>query len=105
MENKYQDKPLLLLIESFVLKCIGHLPDSKKLTLEKIEPKLRMLFNKKGTWDEIVTLEMAFPDNICESIMRSWEKNSEIARQSGAYLSPEEFAVRFVAANFEKDLT
>lgn len=48
--DRYADKPLLRLVDSFVLKCIGELDESSEARLREMEPKLRQVYNCSGSW-------------------------------------------------------
>ena len=88
-----------MLVDSFVLKCIGYLDSSREIFLEQINPKLQEVYSSSGTWGEIVVAELHFPSNINEAIQSMWKKNQDVARQNGVILTPMQFVEMFVANN------
>ena len=99
--NRYAGKPFLKLVDSFVLKCIDQLDPSQESLLVQMTPKLREVYSSGGTWEEIVVVQLRFPPNIRETVQALWEKNQDIANQSGATLTPMQFVEMFVANNIE----
>jgi hypothetical protein len=99
MNPRYDGKPLLRLIELFVIDAIGELQPKDAANLEAMTPKLQELYRTAGDWREAVSKAMAFPDSMPEAIRAMWAKNRQIAVQNGVTLSAEEFAVMFVDSN------
>jgi hypothetical protein len=58
--DRYQGKPLLRLLEYYVLAAIDQLDDKQHAVLESMGPKLSALYNRHGTWFEIIHNEMDF---------------------------------------------
>ena len=97
--NRYDGKPFLKLVDSFVLKCINELDETQEQLLKEMEPKLQGTYNSTGTWDEIVMQELGFDENVIPAIKDLWEKNIAIAKENKAELSPKEFTIMFVDTN------
>lgn len=97
--DRYAGKPFLKLVDSFVLKSIGHLDVSQEQLLAQLTPKLQATFGSSGSWEEMVISQLAFPPDIREKIKDLWEKNQDIAKQNNAVLSPMQFAEMFVSNN------
>ena len=98
--NRYSGKPFLRLLECYVLSAIGQLDDQQRQDLQRMEPKLAQLYGVTGTWSQIVTVQMDFPESLPAQIRAIWEKNLVSARERGAAVDPNEFAVAFVDQNF-----
>ncbi len=96
---RYQGKPLLRLLECYVLSAIGQLPESEANTLVQMTPKLRSIYNANGDWQQVVASASQLPENMPMQIKVLWEKNSEIARNSGTTIMPQQFAEMFVDHN------
>ena len=96
---RYQGKPLLRLLELYVLWTIDQLFDSEANTLKEMTPKLAALYEVEGDWHQILSAVMELPPNMPTLIRESWLKNTEIAHKSGVTLTPQQFAEMFVDHN------
>jgi hypothetical protein len=96
---RYQGKPLLRLLECFVLKAINELSAADAENLKRMEPKLAQLYGKQGSWDQIISSTMEFPDNMSILIREMWDRNQIIAQHQLTSLSPQQFAEMFVDQN------
>jgi hypothetical protein len=90
--SRYQGKPLLRLLELYVLWCVGELPERDQATLQEMEPKLRSTYQKTGTWYEILEAVMDLPIQARQEIRIRWQ-----TRQGSE--SPQRFAEAFVDEN------
>jgi hypothetical protein len=97
--DRYAGKPLLKLVDSFVLKCIGELEASSEAKLREMEPKLRQVYNCSGTWEEIIMSQLHFSPEIRTAIRDLWLKNQAIAKQHRVTLTPMQFVEMFVEKN------
>jgi hypothetical protein len=101
MSDRYKGKPLLRLLELYVLDAIGHLEEKDHGLLQQMTPKLCETFHVKGTWKQAIEKAMELPSNMPSLIADNWEKNLKIANDHKAKLVPQEFAMRFVDDNFK----
>jgi hypothetical protein len=99
--DRYAGKPLLKILEAFVLDAIGELEPSQLTVLEKMTPKLQQIYNSTSSWQDIVIEVMHWNPEIQPAIRALWEKNQVVARSTGRTLSPAEFAVMFVDENVD----
>ena len=101
MDNaRYDGKPLLRLLELYVLKAIDELPLPEQDTLNKMAPKLQAVFGGEGEWHQAVAAAVHMPANMPQVIRDMWAKNLEIARTNNVpALSPQKFAELFVDEN------
>lgn len=99
-DSRYQGKPLLRLLECYVLKAIGELSPKDAENLTGMQPKLVQIYGVEGAWDEIVAKTMEFPDSIPTLIRQTWQHNQEIAAANQANLNAHKFAEMFVDQNF-----
>lgn len=102
-QGRYEGKPFLKLVDSFVLKCMGCLDSSQESPLEQMTPRLRATFNHSGTWEDIVIAQVEFPPDVRASILNLWQKNLAIAKQRGVELTPMQFVEMFVRDNVTRD--
>ena len=91
--SRYEGKPLLRVLECYVLWAIGELEEKDQILLVKITPKLQNIYNQKGKWQDIVTAIMELPENMPELVKQMWEKYKDQG------LTPEKFAQVFVDQN------
>ncbi len=99
--DRYEGKPFLKLVDSFVLKSIGELDPSQKDLLQEMESNIQETYNSSGSWDEIVMAQLGFEADITDAILGLWTKNKAIAKENNVELSPMEFTEMFVANNVE----
>ena len=97
--DRYEGKPFLKLVDSFVLDCIGQLDPVTSQSLIEMTPKLREVYGHEGSWQEIVMKQLDFTPQVQISIQEMWFKNQTIAKANGVNLSPIQFAELFVAQN------
>jgi hypothetical protein len=100
MNPRYQDKPLLRLLECYVLHTIGELPDETKAKLEGMSLKLSEIYGHSGNWNEIIEKKMDFSEDTKERIIQLWNKNVAISKDAQGCLEPEHFCQLFVDQNF-----
>lgn len=101
MSDRYDGKPFLRLLDSYVLDAIGHLDADAQANLTRLEPKFHQAFNATGDWRTIVATTMKFPDGMPRAIREVWEKGRvrfvELNKQEP---DPAEFTQIFVDKNF-----
>jgi hypothetical protein len=99
---RYQGKPLLRLLECYVLDAIGSLTDDERKNLATMQPKLEKVYNRSGTWQKMIEEEMDFSSQMRDSIVQVWLHNQQIANEKGIELPPQKFAEMFVDHNFRQ---
>ncbi|MEC9067664.1 MAG: hypothetical protein VX569_10340 [Pseudomonadota bacterium] len=95
---RYEGRPLLRLLELYVLRAIDELPQLEQQVLERMAPKLRAIYGGNGKWQAIAAA-VRLDSDMPESIREVWVKNLEVARANGVELSPQMFAEMFVDEN------
>jgi hypothetical protein len=98
--GRYDGKPLLRLLELYILWAIEELPQSDRQTVEGIAPKLQLLYGGHGEWHDAIASALRMSPEMPEIIRRMWGKNLEIAREKGVSLPPHKFAEMFADQNF-----
>lgn len=98
--DRYTNKPLLRILECYVLSAIGELSNDQSEMLLKMEPQLRLALKQDGHWRELVEKAMELPSDMPELIRGNWEKNVALAQQQHVSISGQQFAEMFVDANF-----
>lgn len=101
MRDRYTGKPLLRLVDSYVLDAIGHLPPEVDAKMTEMEPKFREAFGDTGSWREMVVKQMRFPAGLQGAIRELWEKGRVRFREAqGREPDPAEFTQNFVDKHF-----
>lgn len=95
-DQRYEGKPLLRILECYVLWSIGRLQEKDMGTLQKLTPKLQELYGVDRDWRGIVEVVMDLPQDMPALIRDVWTKNLS---KHGADIDPEAFAREFVDVN------
>ena len=99
-DNRYNGKPLLRLLELYILHVLGELPAAEQETLNRLAPKLQTVYGGNGAWDEAVAAAVHMPADMPQAIREMWDKNLEIAKANNVpALTPQKFAEMFVDEN------
>jgi hypothetical protein len=98
--SRYDGKPLLRLLELYVLKAIGELSQTEQDALEAMTPKLQAIYGGKGEWYEVIASAIHMPPEMPAVIQNTWANNVEIAQTKELALTPQNFAEMFVDQNF-----
>jgi hypothetical protein len=98
--ERYAEKPLLRLLELYVLWSIAKLTEEDEARLRLMAPKLQKTFGGDGTWRDALATAMHMPGEMPELIRETWEKNLGIAADNDVTLAPQHFAEMFVDSNF-----
>ena len=98
--SRYDGKPLLRLLEFYVLNAIGELPLPEQDGLNRLAPKLQAIYGGDGQWHEAVGAAVRVPADMPQLIRDMWAKNLEIARANNVpALSAQKFSEMFVDEN------
>lgn len=101
MTNRYEGKPFLRLVDSYVIDAVGALDEANARWLTDAEPHFRATFGEEGSWREIVEKRMQFPDGMPAAILDVWTKGkAKFLAASGEEPDPVQFAHEFVDKNF-----
>lgn len=98
--SRYEGKPFLRFLDCYVLDSIGQLDDSQRSGLETMQPTLAKALGRQGSWQEMVSAQMDFPESMPEQIRRIWHGYLERAKEQGVSVNPNEFVAEFIDANF-----
>jgi hypothetical protein len=97
---RYDGKPLLRLLELYVLMALDELPAVEQETLTRMAPKLQTVYGGNGTWHGALEAAVHMPADMPQQIRDMWDKNLEIARTNNIpALSAQKFAELFVDEN------
>jgi hypothetical protein len=100
--GRYVGRPLLILLENYVLSAIGSLAPDKDQLVASITQRM---FGGGTDWCTTLRTTLQLGDSLDESLRRMWAENQQHAQQAGVALSPEEFARMIADQNFAHLLT
>jgi hypothetical protein len=99
--ERYQGRPLVLVLESYVLDCIGALTPDRS---EQVGDVVRQAFGGDDDWKQTIRRQLRIADTLDESLRAMWARNQEIARENAYDLHPIQFAKMVVDKNFAPQL-
>jgi hypothetical protein len=97
LRSRYAGRPLLVLIENYVLSCIGCLTSDKE---EKMLKLVQKAYGGGEDWKRTLRPVLLFEDSIDEDLRQMWESNKQLARASQTQFEPEDFARAVADKNF-----
>jgi hypothetical protein len=97
--DRYAEKPLLILLENYVLDCIGVLTPDKQASIAQI---VERVYGPGPDWKRTLRATLHLDDSLDESLRELWVKNQQIASDAGQSLQPVDFARMIVDENFSK---
>ncbi len=98
--DRYDGRPFLRLLDCFVLWSIGELHADQAARLTALAPSLERVYGTAGTWQEIVSAQMEFDDELPGKLRAMWERNTTLARERHERLSAGHWARGVVDKNF-----
>ncbi|MDQ0469771.1 hypothetical protein [Labrys wisconsinensis] len=100
MNPRYEGRPLVRILECYVLWAIGELPEQEAKALQATTPMLQKTYNATGSWQDVVTGVVGLNPEVRGHLQELWKRNQEIARQHKTSLEPQDFAEMSVDENF-----
>lgn len=95
--ERYRGRPLLILLENYVLYVIGQLPPKK---IPTIQAAVQRVWGGDADWCATLRKTLDLEDTIDDSLRSMWARNQGIARERGEVLTPEDFARMVADTNF-----
>jgi hypothetical protein len=95
--DRYRGKPLLILLENYVLDCIGCLPKDKEPTIASL---VQRVYGGRDDWKATLRSTLHLGDSLDKNLRQMWARNQDLARQANETLLPEDFARMVVDQNF-----
>ena len=93
MKNpRYDGKPLLRLVELWVLWVIDEIDAQDVARLTEMEPKLRQTWSLDGAWHEMIEELLQLSPAMRNELRAMWQRNLETARQQGVPAPTEVFS-------------
>lgn len=97
IDNRYRGKPLLPVLESYVLHCIGALDPERYQVTQKL---VQRTFGGGADWKQTLRGVLHLEEVLDEQLRTMWRRNQEIATANGVVLHPAQFAEMVVDQNF-----
>jgi hypothetical protein len=95
--DRYAGRPLLILLDNYVLSCIGHLPPEKEADLLSATQRV---YGGGSDWKATLRATLQLSDSIDESFRKMWTTNQQRASQAGVTFTALDFARMVVDQNF-----
>lgn len=95
--GRYHGRPLLILLENYVLATLGALAPDKEQLVTSITQRI---FGGGADWRETLRTTLHLGESLDDSLRQMWADQQQQAQQGGVTLAPEEFARRFADQNF-----
>lgn len=89
--DRYEGRPLLRLLDCYILEVIGQLDERQRETLVRMEPKLQLTFKSSGSWANILEEQMDFMPSVPGKIRDFWLGYQQHARSQVKDPNPFEF--------------
>ena len=95
--ERYQGRPLLVVLENYVLDCIGKLPPGSS---DRLTQMMQQVFGGGPDWKQTLRQTLQLDPSMDEELRKLWTKNEALARAEGIELHPVQFAKMVVDENF-----
>ena len=101
-DARYQETPVYLFFEKYILNVIGKLSQDKIEILQQIN--LQDTFSTQNSeWKEVIREVLKLSSTIDIAILAYWYKKLDISQAQGIEIDPEQFSKEFVDAYFEEN--
>jgi hypothetical protein len=95
--ERYKGRPLLLILDNYILDCIGELPPDKQKGVGSL---VQQVWGGDADWKKTVRAILNLTKAMDENVRELWKTNQQIAKENNATLHPVQFAKMLVDENF-----
>ena len=95
--ERYQGRPLLVVLENYVLDCIGKLPPGSS---DRLTQMMQQVFGGGPDWKQTLRETLHLDPALDGELQILWVQNESLARKQGIELHPVQFAKMVVDENF-----
>lgn len=95
--ERYAGLPLLIVLENYVLDCIGELPPDKQALACSI---VQRVWSGGDDWKATLREQLQLDSGLDAELQGMWSRNQELAKQNNQPLHPIQFAKMVVDQNF-----
>jgi hypothetical protein len=99
LKERYASRPLLRLLDDYVLDVIGALPDETHRVLLEVV-RLAYPDTPGNTWRQVLENELELEPNLKRRILSMWRDYQQLMAGQGETADPSAFAVSFADENF-----
>ncbi len=93
------ERPLVPLLECYVLWAIGELGEEQSAILAEMTPGLRSVYRATGDWPDVIAAAMRWRGDTPQRIRATWARHV-LLRKGGSPPSAQAFAEAYVDDNF-----
>lgn len=97
INTRYQGKPLLIVLENYVLHTVGALDPERYQAMQQI---VQRVFGGGADWKQTIRNALRLQESLDEELRALWQKDRESNRAQGLVLHPAQFAEMVVDKNF-----
>jgi hypothetical protein len=95
--DRYRGRPLLLILEQYVLSTLGELTPDKEAVVRQV---VQRLFGGGDDWQATLRERLQLAASMDDELRSMWANNTATAREHGVSLLPVQFAKMVVDENF-----
>ena len=95
--ERYAGRPLLIVLENYVLDCIGELPLDKQALTRSV---VQRVWGGPDDWKETVRQQLQLEPGMDDELSGMWARNQRLAKQHNQVLHAVQFARMVVDENF-----
>jgi alpha-ketoglutarate-dependent taurine dioxygenase len=95
--ERYKGRPLLIILENYILDCIGALEPERQ---QQVRAVVQRTFGGGTDWHQTVRGVLHLGESLDEQLRRMWQQNQEIAMANETVLHPAQFAKMVADQNF-----
>src|SRR5436309_2269888 len=95
--DRYRGRPLMIILENYVLAAIGSLPPKANQQLAEM---VKSVFGGGDDWQKTVREQLGLADSLDDALHDMWQRNQMISKQQQIGLDPVQFAKMVVDENF-----
>lgn len=95
--ERYQGRPLVVVLENYILDAIGKLPPESS---QKLSLLMRDALGGSSDWKQTIRELLHLDEALDGELRELWSKNAELAKSAGIELHPVQFAKMVVDENF-----
>jgi hypothetical protein len=95
--ERYKGRPLLIILENYILDCIGALEPERQ---QQVGAIVQRTFGGGADWKQTVRGVLHLGESLDEQLRHMWQQNQELARANGTVLHPVQFAKMVADQNF-----
>jgi len=100
--DRYQGKPLLIILENYILDCIGALPPDRQ---DLVRGVVQRSLGGGDDWKQTIRGMLQMDGSLDEQLLQMWEQNQQLAEANGVELQPVQFAKMVADQNFSQLIT